>query len=227
MKVFIALVAVLVITVSFGLSHAGEFYEQDIGRFAISVKAGTLGIGLEGIARINSNLNARLGVNTFEYDYSGTEDDIKYDFDLELLSVSTLFDWHPFSNAFRISAGGLYNQNSLDMTAKPTASYKIGDTTYTAAEVGSLAGELDFDDINPYIGIGWGNAVGKNKQWSFSFDLGVVYQGSPKVKLSANGSLSGDAAFQTNLAREEQSLEDELEDFQFYPVISFGICYSF
>ena len=93
--------------------------------------------------------------------------------------------------------------------------------------MGSLVGELDFDDINSHIGIGWGNAVGKNKQWSFSFDLGVIYQGSPKVNLSANGTSSGDAAFQRNLAREEQSLEGELEDFQFYPVISFGICYSF
>jgi hypothetical protein len=226
-RLCVVAVIALFILMNFGLARAAEFYEQDTGSFALGVKVGTLGAGLEGTARINSSINARLGVNVFEYDYSGTEDDIKYDFDLELLSVSTLFDWHPFGNIFRFTIGGLYNQNSLDMTANPAGSYSIGDTTYTPGEVGTLTGELDFEDFCPYIGIGWGNAVDKNKQWSFSFDLGVIYQGEPSVNLSATGTLSGNAAFQANLAREQQNLEDELEDFQFYPVVSFGISYSF
>ncbi|MBU0549730.1 MAG: hypothetical protein KKH80_01080 [Candidatus Omnitrophica bacterium] len=227
MRLITVLFMVLFLSLSFSVVDAREFYEEEEGKFALGIKAGTLGAGIEGIMRLNSNFNAKLGVNAFQYDYSGTEDGIEYDFDLELFSVSALLDWHPFKNSFRITSGALYNQNSLDMNAKTASSYTIGSATYTAAQVGSLTGELDFDEVNPYLGIGWGNAVGKNKQWSFSFDIGVVYQGSPKVDLSANGTLSGNAAFQANLDREEQNLEDELEDYQFYPVISLGVCYSF
>ncbi|MFH1578011.1 MAG: hypothetical protein ABIC18_02950 [Candidatus Omnitrophota bacterium] len=224
----LAIILVLgLLTINPGLGHTTEFYEKDTGKFAIGVKAGTLGLGIEAIARIKPRINARIGINACEFDYTGTESDIKYDFDLELFSLSALLDWHPFDTAFRISAGGLYNQNSLKMTAKTTVSYQIGNTTYTAAEVGTLTGEMDIDDIAPYVGIGWGNAVGKNKQWSFSFDLGVIYQDSPKVKLNTTGSLSNNAVFQAELDREKQTLEDKLEDYQFYPVISMGVCYSF
>jgi hypothetical protein len=54
-----------------------------------------------------------------------------------------------------------------------------------------------------------------------------MMQGSPKLNISADGSLSSNATFQSNLERERQDLEDELENFEFYPVISFGITYRF
>jgi hypothetical protein len=219
-------VSIVLCTVATGYATAySDVYEGD---YAFVIKAGTLGLSLEGIARLNPKVNARLGVNAFEYDYSGTESDIKYDFDLELFSVSALFDWHPFGNSFRTTIGLLFNQNSLDMKAKPAGSFEIGDSTYTAAQVGTLSGELEVEEASPYVGIGWGNALGREQKWTVYLDLGVVYQGSPKVNLaSTGGSLSSDPTFQANLVREEQNLEDDLEEFKFYPVIAFGIAYKF
>ena len=136
-------------------------------------------------------------------------------------------DWFPFDNAFHMTGGLLVNQNELELTAKTTANYEIGNTTYTAAEVGTLTGELDFNDVAPYIGIGWGNPFGKEGNWSFAIDLGVMFQGSADVDLSANGTLAGNAAFAANLAREEDNLEDEIDDYQYYPVIALGVSYRF
>ncbi|MFH1768515.1 MAG: hypothetical protein ABH858_05090 [Candidatus Omnitrophota bacterium] len=219
------LCCILAVTVlSFFLSFNLKAQED---KFALSAKAGTLGLGMEGTGRINDNLNYRLGVNAFQYDYDGTESDIKYDFDLELLSFSALVDWFPFNNAFRLTAGALANENQLDLKAETTASYQIGNVTYTAAQVGTLNGSLDFDAICPYAGIGWGNPFGKDGGWSFAIDLGVMYQGSPDITLRTNGTLSANAAFLTELRREENNLESDIEEFEFYPVISLAVTYRF
>jgi hypothetical protein len=218
-------IIVLVTLFLIGLLGINAYAEAD--RFALTAKAGTLGLGLEGITFVNSKLNARVGVNAFQYDYSGTESDIKYDFDLNLLTFSALVDWLPFNNGFRLTGGLMVNKNSLDLSAETAGTYKIGDTTYTSAQVGSLTGDLIFNDLAPYVGIGWGNPFGKDSNWSFSVDLGVMFQGSPDVSLSANGTLSSNAVFLDELAREEDRLESETDNFEFYPVISFGVTYKF
>lgn len=197
------------------------------GRFAVGGKVGTLGLGGEITAGITSNINTRVGINGFSYDYSGTEGDVEYDIDLKLFSASLLLDWHPFGGGFRISGGLLINQNELDTQARPMTSYTIGNTTYTPAQVGTLRGSIDFNDMAPYAGIGWGNAVGKDKKWGVTFDIGVVFQGSPKVSLTADGLLASDPTFQANLKREEDELQDALDEFEYYPAIAIGITYKF
>jgi hypothetical protein len=47
------------------------------------------------------------------------------------------------------------------------------------------------------------------------------------VALSASGTLASDPAFQANLAKERDEIEDDLEPFEFYPVLSLGIFFRF
>ncbi len=195
---------------------------------ALALKGGTLGGGLEATIGIVDNVNARLGFNYFSYDDDFSESGVEYEADLDLRSVSLLLDWHPLSNGFRVSAGALYNGNEASATGKAVSgNFSIDDVTYTAAEVGTLNGEIDFNSISPYVGIGYGNAVAKGSNWSFVFDLGVIYQGEPDVSLTANGTSSSNAAFISNLEDERRQLESELEDFQFYPVLMIGVSYKF
>jgi len=197
------------------------------GRFGVAVKASTLGAGVELITRITPNINGRLGGNAFSYDYDGTESNIQYDLELDLRSVSAILDWHPFSGGFRLSGGVLLNNNEVNAVATPTGSYDIGGITYNAAQVGTLSGKIDFNSVAPYAGLGWGNALGKDKRWGLVFDLGVVFQGSPNVNLTANGTSAGDPAFLARLAQEEQELKDELDEYDMYPVVSLGVTYKF
>lgn len=219
---------IVVLIGAFLVLVVGSVAYADSGRFAVSAKPiSTLGLGVEGTARILPKLNARLGVNYFPYTYDGEEDDVDYDIDLNLFSGSALLDWHPFAGVFRISAGLVLNANELDMKARPTGLVEIGDREYAPADVGTLSGDVDFRSVAPYVGIGWGNAVGKDQRWGFVCDLGVVFQGSPDAALVASGPIASDPTFQEDLAREEENLEDDLDFFKYYPVISFGISYKF
>ena len=190
--------------------------------FGITAKLGTLGMGVEGIFGLTDQFNARLGFNRFDFDRTETIDDIKYNLDLKLKTVSLLADWHPFGSAFRFTAGLMNNGNELS-GASATDGLTVGDTFYP--DVG-LNAKLDFDATSPYLGIGWGNALAADKGWGFNMDLGVLYQGSGNVTLTptgANASLVSPA----DIAAEEQRFEDDIKSYKYYPVFSFGVSYKF
>lgn len=193
----------------------------------VGLKAGSLGAGVELETSLGDMFGARLGANYLPYDYSGTGDDIKYDFDLQLMTLGAFLDWHPFKGSFRLTGGVLYNGNSLDATAESSQTFDIGDNTYTGDQVGTLAGEISFNDIVPYAGLGWNTAFGDDGNWGFIFELGVMFQGSPSADLSAIGTAANDPTFQADLAKEEKSLQDDLDNFEYYPVISIGFNYQF
>lgn len=194
---------------------------------SVNLKAGTSGIGVEGEYSLNEYLGARLGANYFKYSYDGTKDDVKYNFDLGLKTVSALVDLHPFKGSFRLSAGAFYNWNQLDATAESSATYDIGNNTYTGAQLGTLKGTIDFNKIAPYFGLGWDTSFGKESGWGVVLDAGALFQGNPKVALSADGPISTDPTFQQNLALEEKNLQDDLDSYKVYPIISLGVSYRF
>lgn len=197
------------------------------GNFSVGLKAGTLGAGIEAETSFSDSFGARFGVNYFEYGYSTTQDDIDYDVDLTLASASALLDWHPLQGAFRISAGVLYNGNEIDLEAESSTTYEVGDITFTGAEVGTLTGDIDFNDVAPYAGIGWDTSFGRDDRFGFLLDLGVMYQGSPDASLSANGTAASNPVFQNELAKEETNLEEDIDKFEYYPVIAIGFSYRF
>ncbi|NTW69450.1 MAG: hypothetical protein HGB23_06305 [Chlorobiaceae bacterium] len=173
-------------------------------------------------------MNARAGFNAFNYDGNATESDIRYDYKLKLQSIPVLLDWHPIDNSgFRVSSGVVFNSNKVNATGTPQGTYTIGGTSYSAADVVSLTGDVAFKKVSPYAGIGWGNAVGPDKRLSIAFDLGVMFQGKPNVSLAASGPIATNATFITNLANEVADLEDKIKNLQYYPVISLGLAYKF
>lgn len=196
-------------------------------KLAISAKSSSLGLGGELTAQIAPNINTRFGANAFNLDLNGKLSDIEYDFGLDLLSFSAFVDWYPFKNSFHISGGILVNESEIGLRTTPASSLTIGSTTYTPAEIGTLSGTLSFNNIAPYVGIGWGNAFDSEKRLGFSSDIGVAFIGSPNVTMSANGTLASDPTFQNDLATERIQLEDDIKQFKFYPVFSFSIFYRF
>jgi hypothetical protein len=70
----------------------------------------------------------------------------------------------------------------------------------------------------PYLGIGWGNAA-VGKRVGFLFDLGVLRQGSGDVTLFSNFVLVDPA----DIEQEIVELEDDIDDYELWPVISFGV----
>jgi hypothetical protein len=195
-------------------------WQPAVADTALSARLSTLGYGVELTRALSPKSNLRFGLNNATFDRSATESGINYSMDLRLSSGSLLYDWHPFSGGFHTSLGVLYNANKLDAQAITTEPVTIGDTTYPAGT--NLTGRIDFNRGAPYLGVGWGNAVGARKKTSFTFELGVVFQGSPNVKLNASAGVS-----QSDLDKEERELRDELAEFKHYPVVTFGFGYKF
>ena len=185
---------------------------------AISAKAGTLGVGVELTKAITKRSRIRFGLNTLNIDIEATESNIDYDIDVRLRTASVIFDFHPTKGSFRISAGIFYNGNELDADATGN-NITIGNTTYANA---SLNARVKFDRTAPYLGVGWGNTVKKGKRFTHSLDLGVLYQGKADVRLRASAGVS-----QADLTQEERELEDALDDYKYYPVITYGFSYRF
>ena len=115
-----------------------------------------------------------------------------------------------------------------DLDGTPNIPTKIGDHYYLPGEIGELSGSVRFNNWAPYIGLGYGNAVlDADKTWGFVFDIGIMWQGSPDVDLSANGTKAEDPTFKEDLAKEETDIQGDADVFRIYPVLSFGISYQF
>ncbi|MEM7045202.1 MAG: hypothetical protein AAF543_20525 [Pseudomonadota bacterium] len=193
----------------------------------VSPAVSTLGLGLEGGVRLNENFGVRLGGNWIGFDYDGVEGDVDYDAEVTLASLGTLVDYHPFGGGFRLSGGLRYNFNQADLDGTPTDDIDIGDETFSPAEVGTLTGDVAFDVVAPYLGVGYGATLLEGAL-TVGFDLGVMYQGQADVDLDAeSGLLSDSTILQDNLAIEEGEVEDDLEDFIVYPVIGLAVIYRF
>jgi len=194
---------------------------------SIGVRAGTLGLGIELSYPISQRLGVRLNADSFKYSRTFNQDNIDYDGKATLKTASLLADWYPFANNFRLSAGPLYNGNKLALSGKPTGgSFTINGNTYTAAEVGSLDGQVDFKKFAPYAGIGYGRPIGTGL--SLTFDLGMVFQGTPQATLTATcGTTPNCAQLQSDAAAQQATLNDKIKDFRYYPVLSLGLAYTF
>ena len=193
------------------------------GKSGVTVSAGTLGIGVEFAHTLPvANLTGRIAWNGFNYSRDDSIDSIDYDLDVDLSSVTALVDWRPWGKAMHLTAGIVFNGNEVGATSIAATSYDIGGQTFTADEVGTLRGDVGFDDdVVPYFGLGWNIPVAPKT--AVSLELGVVFQGSPKVSLSADGTLADDPLFQGALATEQEDFEDDINNFEYYPVIALGI----
>lgn len=200
---------------------------------SISTKVGTLGVGVEYIQPINKYLGGRVGANFLDWNHDLDESGVSYDADFELRSVSLMADYHPWADSFRITAGVLYNNNKIAVTAEPDSRnmYEINDINYPASAIDSITGEIDFNRMVPYLGIGWGVHPTSNHRWSLNVDLGVMYHGEPDPSLHVQCSHALPAIacnrLRADVAAEEKQLKDEISDYRWYPVLSVGMSYNF
>ena len=202
----------------------GAAFASDIG---VDAHAGTLGFGGELNYSINSYFTARVDFNRYNHTYNATKEQIAYDFNLHLQTAGVLVDLHPFAGTFRITAGYFNNKNAILAVAVPESSYTINGNTYSNTQVSSLSGEISFKSGVPYVGLGWSTLGTTSIGLGIEFDVGALLQGSPTVQLSATGTATSNAQFQSDLAAEQSKFQNDLNSFKAYPVVSLGLAYRF
>ncbi|MCX8082255.1 MAG: hypothetical protein N3D17_02490 [bacterium] len=226
MKKMVVKISMLLIA---GLCIAGFAQEEGSVGFGAGIKLGTPGPGIEVAIPFTDKFGGRINLNYFTYDYDTTQEGIKYEAELNLMTIGATIDWYPTGRGFRLTGGVFYNGNEITGKGEiGPGGVNIGGTTYTSTDVGKLKAKADFDTLSPYIGIGWDTSFGGERQWGFIGDVGILYHGSPNIKLSSKGgTLSDDPTFLANLKKEEKEIEDNVEDFVWYPVITVGLIYRF
>jgi hypothetical protein len=211
------------------------------GDSGFQLKASTLGLGLEADYKISDHFGARLQLNALDYDDDFEEDDINYTGSIDFSTTGLLLDYHPFKGGFRLSAGLFSNGNEINATATGEGEYEIGDFTYLSSSEDPVEAQLSVElgeGMAPFLGFCWGNSPKREKGFMISFDVGVLFSGSPSVDFSVAGTateresgrsvdLSTDTTVQENVAIEIQILEDDISGFEVYPVISLGLGYRF
>jgi hypothetical protein len=199
--------------------------------FRIAPRVSTLGGGLEVAKGLTPWFGLRGGVNYFTWSYDGTESDIEYDLELELKSFGMFADFHPFKQAFRISAGFLINGNEVIGRGKLNSgsSFDIGDNSYNSSDIKSLGFDLSYNTFAPYLGIGFDTTFGDDDRWGFVFDLGILFSGAAEASFSYDTTLTGSAlnTLKSNVDKEKKDIQESLDDFEFWPVVSAGLVYQF
>jgi len=181
----------------------------------IGVRAGTTGVGADVAFGIAPTLSARLGYSALKWDHDVETSNVDYEGRLELSNLAGMIDFHPLGPIFRITGGVILNDNKYDVRGE-----RFGGSISGTVEPGRSAA--------PYLGIGWGTVAGTGI--NFYADLGVMFMGSPKARLSADcGSLPGPTctSLRNEVAAEEARLEDELKRFKYFPVLNIGLTVGF
>ncbi len=196
--------------------------------FAIGLTGGTLGLGIEGTTQISEKFNVRMLAAGYNYSKEGSygSASMTYDGIAKIKNAGVLIDFYPFTSGLRLSAGGIYNGTKVTATAQPTAgtSYTVNGNTYTAAQIGTATGEIKYQKVMPYVGLGFGNTMSGGKV-SFGMDFGAML-GKPTASTSIsnptnNATLANDAAI------EDAKFKDEANKLSFYPCISMSLSYRF
>lgn len=195
----------------------------------VGLHAGLMGPGIDGFYRLNDKLVARLSYNKFDYDYDTQEEEVDYDATYSFDNAQLGLDWYPGAGGFRVSTALVANSNELNLHAIPKGgAFDLNNTTYAGTEVKDLRANVGYPSTAAYLGLGWGNPVGKDKGLGVTFDIGAFYMGEPEVSQQVVcGTTVRCAQLKSDAEADRRKLEDELSDFPFWPLVQLGLTYQF
>lgn len=195
---------------------------------AVGLTAGTFGYGPTVSLGISDHIGVRFQLSEFSEDDDIDADDIDYEAELELGGFGAFFDYYPTGGKFRLSSGLFSNSSGVTGTARPEPGTVIGggSSTYTTQSGDRLDMDLDFGGVAPYFGLGWGKAAGEGMPIGFGVDLGVVAM-NPGLDLELSGTLASSSQAQSAVEQEERQAEEDLDDFDLWPVLQMSLSYRF
>jgi hypothetical protein len=199
-----------------------------LAEIRIEPKVGTQGLGLD-VSQKFSVVGLRLSNNYLNLNKKDDVSDISYKVDAKMLNVGLLLDVYPLTDGLRLTAGGFYSNNDVDLKANLNGPIKIGTVNFTTSEVGTFDGSFkQKSKFSPYVGFGTSKSYKFLGGLGLNFDVGARFAGNYDVNLkSSGGTLSGNPTLENQIKAEEDSIKDDLKRLKFYPVVSFGLTLAF
>jgi hypothetical protein len=212
-------------------------------RFGLGVKLSTLGAGIEAATAVTRKSNLRGGFNAFTYGTDLTKDGIGYSGELRLRSVDVLYDQY-LVGPLHVSPGVLiYNGNRATATASVPGgqSFSLGGNTFYSSTANPVAGNgtLNLGTVSPMLLFGVGNLLPRNsRHFAVNFEAGVIFQRPPKATLNLAGStcnsagtaclpIASNPVVQSSIQSEQTKINNDVNFFKYYPILSLGFGYKF
>ena len=205
-------------------SSKADSIKIETKNFGVSLGIGTNGYNGNIQSQISQKFGIRIGYSKGYYDpqyytvFSGNSINVVANFTVELLNFQ--LDYFPFKDKiFRITAGISKNFNSYLVNITPLTNQIFGYISYPPESIGNLKAKVVVEEINPYLGIGFGKTI-PNSKFGMGVDFGLYYHGSPKFILITNGSFEP-----SNNPKNISLLNNAFNDFVFFPLANFNIVY--
>lgn len=184
----------------------------------------TFGVGANVSQNIFPKFDVQAGLTWFQYKHplEKLKPDMHGDIAARLSGLSLTTMYHPLKYLY-FSGGGVLNFSRIVIDGILAESVMIGDIEMLPEEVGRLKTDITPSwKLSPYIGIGAGRAITLEQNFSYSFEIGMLFHGKPKVYLNADGMLEPTA----NEAQ-EILIEENIAPLTFLPVIALRAHYNF
>ena len=203
---------------------------------AVDLSGGTTGVSGHAQVALGDRLALRLGYNWLDYAADDEEyDGIVYDGDLEFSGFGGFADIHPFANPFTLTGGVFVGDKSVLLEGTPQGSVELGDQVFAPDEVGVLTGEAAFEDTAAFVGLGWDGSLYGEGRVALIVRGGVMIAGEPDVTLDASilddagTTLPADQVARLRAALDAEALriEDEVDDYAYWPVVTIGLGIGF
>ena len=210
--------------------------------FGVGVRAGVNGVGGEFTVGVTKTVNLRILAASIDIDDEsetidvgddGGEGEIDANLDFDYGANALFIDWHLFDGSFHLTAGLFRNDSGADLTGTLIGNILVDGQPIDQGDIdGDIGGEVKLaDSYQPYVGIGWGRRAGGKGGLSVTVDLGVALL-DPEVNLDATVNAGGtnglnQAELDSRLAGLESDAEDDLDEFEIWPILSIGVNYAF
>lgn len=234
MKLFTRLVLAGIVMAGCATTANAQFFDK----LGASAGVGTNGISIEVSTRITDFVNMRAGVDImpgfkfnsdadYYYDDAGSsrEGNIDLKGDLGRTQGHVIFNVYPIPKVgFYVAAGAYFGGNKLvkitgtadDLGQLSHDGYAIiGDYKIPVDPNGNISGGLKVNGFRPYLGIGWGRAI-PGKLLSFGLDLGVQFEGTPKVYTDYG-------EIDTSLVEDDNTFNKIRDALKVYPTLTFKL----
>ena len=218
-------------------------------RLAFGGGISPMGINLQAAVNATRKVNIRGVGNVFNYSLKNiSANGINMNGTLNFATAGIAADIYPFADhGFRLSPGVmLLNQNGVSANLAVTGgtSFDLNGVTYYASSGNPItgSGRLGLNSRNPAFTMtaGWGNMIPRNGgHLSFPVEVGAAFVGSPSVSMALTGgqacdqfgqncvNVATDPTVQANLQAQIQKYRNDINPFQYYPIVSFGVAYNF
>ncbi|MFT3955405.1 MAG: hypothetical protein QM722_13745 [Piscinibacter sp.] len=184
---------------------------------------GSTGFEIGVAERLGSTGGLRASAEFLNFGRDFERNGATYDTRLKFSSLGLYGDYF-LGGGFRLTGGALLGTRKATGNAVASnGTITINGTTYPAAGE-SVDAEVKFPPAAPYLGIGYGHHQ-SGKGLSFYVDLGAAW-GKADAKLTPSAGILA-AAGQANIDAEQANLQESADRLKVYPVLKFGLGYSF